>query len=182
MHGLVYFQGVLTGLLFMVVWLIEAEWRIFTQIKCMLLVNWTIRNTFQWNFNRNPHIFIQENAAENVVWKMAGILSRLQCVKWQNESTQSTVYIFMIWFNIRQGPSGPSGPRGATGFAGPTGPPGPNTGRIGAVGPPGRVGKPGLIGPPGPTGKPGPPGPAPHVTSGETSGGRLTEAHNLNIS
>ena len=31
-------------------------------------------------FNQNPYIFIQENAIQNVVWKMAAILSRPQCV------------------------------------------------------------------------------------------------------
>ena len=36
---------------------------------------------FQWNFNRNSSIFIQENAFESVVWKMAAILSRPQWVK-----------------------------------------------------------------------------------------------------
>ena len=34
----------------------------------------------QWNFNRNLYIFIQENAFENVVWKMAAILSLPQCI------------------------------------------------------------------------------------------------------
>ena len=38
-------------------------------------------NKLQWNVNRNSCIFIQENAFENVVWKMAAILSRPQCVK-----------------------------------------------------------------------------------------------------
>ena len=33
------------------------------------------------NFNRNLYISIQENASENVVWKMASILSRPQCVQ-----------------------------------------------------------------------------------------------------
>ena len=33
----------------------------------------------QWNFNRNWYIFIQENAFENVVRKMAAILYRPQC-------------------------------------------------------------------------------------------------------
>ena len=42
--------------------------------------NWTIRNERQWNCNRNSYIFIQENPFENVVWKMAAILSRPQCV------------------------------------------------------------------------------------------------------
>ena len=31
--------------------------------------------------NRNSYIFIQENAFQNVVWKMAAILSRPRCVK-----------------------------------------------------------------------------------------------------
>ena len=45
------------------------------------IINWTPRNKLQWNFNRNSYIFIQENAHENVVCKMASILSRPQCVK-----------------------------------------------------------------------------------------------------
>ena len=39
------------------------------------------RNELQWNFYQNSFIFIQENPFENVVWKMAAILSRLQCVE-----------------------------------------------------------------------------------------------------
>ena len=35
---------------------------------------------FYWNLNLNLYIFIQENAFENVVWEMADILSRPQCV------------------------------------------------------------------------------------------------------
>ena len=45
------------------------------------IVNWTLRNKVQWNCKQNSCIFIQENACENVVWKMAAILSRPQCVK-----------------------------------------------------------------------------------------------------
>ena len=48
----------------------------------MLFIYWTPRNKLQWNFNRNSYIFIQENPFENVVWKMAAILSRSQCVNW----------------------------------------------------------------------------------------------------
>ena len=44
------------------------------------IVNWTRRNRFHWNVKWNELIFIQENAFENVVWKMAAILSRPQCV------------------------------------------------------------------------------------------------------
>ena len=44
------------------------------------IVNLTIRTKFQWNFNQNYNIFIQENAFESVIWKTAAILSRPQCV------------------------------------------------------------------------------------------------------
>ena len=37
-----------------------------------------IDNQIQWNFNRKSYIFIEENAFENVTWKMAAILFRSQ--------------------------------------------------------------------------------------------------------
>ena len=49
--------------------------------QCWNIVNWTLRNKIQWNFNRNSYIFIQENALENVVCEVASFLSRPQCVK-----------------------------------------------------------------------------------------------------
>ena len=49
--------------------------------QCWNIVNWTPRNKFQWNVNRNSYIFFQENPLENGVWKMVSILSRPQCVK-----------------------------------------------------------------------------------------------------
>ena len=49
--------------------------------QCWNIVNWTIGNKPQWNLKRNSYIFIEENAFENVVWKMASILSRPQCAK-----------------------------------------------------------------------------------------------------
>ena len=49
--------------------------------QCYNIVNSNSRNKLQWNINRNSHIFIQENAHENVVWKIAAILPRSQCVK-----------------------------------------------------------------------------------------------------
>ena len=45
------------------------------------IVHWKLRNKLQWNLNCNLYIFIQENAFENVIWKMAASLSRPQCVK-----------------------------------------------------------------------------------------------------
>ena len=46
--------------------------------QCWNIVNWTLRNNFQWNFNRNSNIFIQEIAFENVDSKMASTLSQPQ--------------------------------------------------------------------------------------------------------
>ena len=45
-----------------------------------IIINCTLRNKFQWNFDQNTMIFIQENAFENILYKMAAILSRPQCV------------------------------------------------------------------------------------------------------
>ena len=45
------------------------------------IVNWTLRNKLQWNFNHNSYIFIDENAFENVVWKMAAIFLGLNLLK-----------------------------------------------------------------------------------------------------
>ena len=39
------------------------------------IVNCTLRNKLQWNLIRNLNIFIEENVFENVVCKMAAILS-----------------------------------------------------------------------------------------------------------
>ena len=41
--------------------------------QCGNIVNWTLRNKLQWNFNQNSNIFIQENAPESVVCEMAAI-------------------------------------------------------------------------------------------------------------
>ena len=49
--------------------------------QCWNIVNWTPRKKRQWNFYLNSYIFIQENVFENIVWKIAVILSRLQCAK-----------------------------------------------------------------------------------------------------
>ena len=47
--------------------------------QCCDIVNWTLRNKLQWNFNRKTNIFIQENAFEGVVCEMSAMLSRAQC-------------------------------------------------------------------------------------------------------
>ena len=47
----------------------------------MNILEWTIRNKFQQDFNRNSNIFIDENTFGNVVYQMSVILSRPQCAK-----------------------------------------------------------------------------------------------------
>ena len=46
--------------------------------QCWNIVNWTLRNNLQGNFNRNSNILIQENALENFVCEMTSILFRPQ--------------------------------------------------------------------------------------------------------
>ena len=49
--------------------------------QCWTFGNCTRKNKLQWNLERHPFVFIQENAFENVVCEMASILFRSQCVK-----------------------------------------------------------------------------------------------------
>ena len=44
--------------------------------QCSNIVNLNLRNKLQWNLKQNSYIFIQENASENIVCRMAAILSR----------------------------------------------------------------------------------------------------------
>ena len=53
----------------------------------LTFVNWSLRNKLQWNLNRNTKLFIQENAFENVVCKMAAILSWLQWAEYYHNKT-----------------------------------------------------------------------------------------------
>ena len=56
-------------------------WECHYMNQCWNVVNWTLGNKFKWNFHPITTIFVQENALDNVVWKMAAILSRPQRVK-----------------------------------------------------------------------------------------------------
>ena len=42
----------------------------------MLIVNWILRNTFQWNWDQNTKLFVHKKSFENVVYEMAATLSR----------------------------------------------------------------------------------------------------------
>ena len=50
--------------------------------QCWNIGNWTLRNKLPWNLNRNSHLSIQENVFENVVGKLAAILSRSQYARY----------------------------------------------------------------------------------------------------
>ena len=56
--------------------------------QCWNIFNSNLMNNFQWNLKWNLYIFIQENAFENVVCKMAAVLSR---PKWVN---RLLVYVY----------------------------------------------------------------------------------------
>ena len=53
--------------------------------QCWDIVNWTLRNKLQWNFNRNSDIFIEENALANVVCEMASICLGLNVLRGVNK-------------------------------------------------------------------------------------------------
>ena len=59
--------------------------------QCWNIVIWAHRDKLQWTLNRNSCIFIQQNAFENVVWKMVAILCRPRWVKrrWAWECLQT---------------------------------------------------------------------------------------------
>ena len=48
--------------------------------QCWVIVNWTLRNKFQWNFNQNTKLFIHENASQNIVCEIMAILPRRRWV------------------------------------------------------------------------------------------------------
>ena len=66
------------------------------------VVNWTLGNKFQWNLNRKLNIFNQDNAFENVAWKMAVILSRPQCVNQYTSGFVADMWILISLFSHRQ--------------------------------------------------------------------------------
>ena len=64
-----------------------------------LIVNWTLRNKFQWYFNRHSIISIEENAFENVVCDFPGKLSRGRWVNvdlWYQGTINSLV--MQLWY------------------------------------------------------------------------------------
>ena len=72
--------------------------------QCWDIVNWTLRNKLQWNFNQNTNIFIQKNAFENIVCETVAILFRPQCVKIAMPSAEEghacVVYSATAWGRV----------------------------------------------------------------------------------
>ena len=71
--------------------------------QCWNIVNWTLKNTLQWNCDRNSYIFVQENAFEKIVCKIAAILYRSQCVNTLTPNKRNT--FFIPWTAILHGQS-----------------------------------------------------------------------------
>ena len=71
---------------------------------------WTPRNRLQWNIYRNSNIFLSRKSVWNVIWKMAFILFRPQCVRICREQSrprqiktiisQATFLIKFCWMNV----------------------------------------------------------------------------------
>ena len=64
-----------------------------------------LTNKFQWNLNRNSYIFIQESASENVVWKIAAILTRPQCVNKLKEKFFHHAWFPEMWWLYERDPA-----------------------------------------------------------------------------
>ena len=70
--------------------------------QCWVIVNWTIKDKLQWNFNRNTKLFIHENASENIVCEMAAILSMGRWCKPLHPGSLSRLrlYLWMVLHKI----------------------------------------------------------------------------------
>ena len=50
--------------------------------QCWVLINWTLRNNHQWNFNQNTKLFIHKNVSENIVCEMVAKLLKVLSLTW----------------------------------------------------------------------------------------------------
>ena len=69
---------------------------IWTNAGILLFGPWFVHS----NMNRNLYIFIQENAFEYVVWKMAVILSWLECVNYFTMKARLRMLFSSLWYLI----------------------------------------------------------------------------------
>ena len=62
--------------------------------------NRTLRNKLQWNFTQNKKLFIDENASENIVCKMAAILSRGRWVNTLRPEQNGIRFVDDIFYHV----------------------------------------------------------------------------------
>ena len=75
---------------------------IWTNAGLLLIETIVNGDKLQWNFIRNWYIVILDNAFENVVWKMAAILPRAQCVNpclWLHFCQSLSLYVSLSLFS-----------------------------------------------------------------------------------
>ena len=70
--------------------------------QCWNIVNWTLGNNIQWDFNWNSSIFIKEKAFQIVVCEMASIFSRPQWVnimrpEWNVCHVTDHIFMCIFW-------------------------------------------------------------------------------------
>ena len=70
--------------------------------QCWNIVYFTPRNALQWDVNQNLYSFVQGDAFEHDVCKMAAILTRTQCVKWWIQFLSACMYIYSLWSHSQQ--------------------------------------------------------------------------------
>ena len=70
----IWWYGPWSALAQVMAWCVTALSHCLSQ--CWFIVNWTIRNKFQWNFNENNKFSIDVNASESIICEMAAILSK----------------------------------------------------------------------------------------------------------
>ena len=66
--------------------------------QCWFIVNWTIRNKFQWNFNENNKFSIDVNASESIICEMAAILSK---GRWVGNDFEHALSTQMVTYFIK---------------------------------------------------------------------------------
>ena len=67
---------------------------------CWNIVDWTLGNKVQWNFNPNSKIFIQENAFENVICEIVSICLGLNVLSIHGKPSSSRE-CFLIDIHVR---------------------------------------------------------------------------------
>ena len=73
--------------------LLPGQRQVIVWTNAGILLIGPLGNKLKWNPNQDSYIFFKENALENVVWKMAAILSRPHCV-----NTVTTTLLSWWWY------------------------------------------------------------------------------------